>query len=106
MKLTNREIVDMYLPLLKECMDYQFTGRDTTYKDDLMNDIVIELLQYDNDKLNDAHENKHMNALLTRWIQNNVRSSTSWFYRRYMRWDERTQEITRKEKQIPDENTV
>ena len=103
MNLTNKQLVDMYLPLLQQCMDYQFTNRDCTYKEDLMNDIVLELLQYDNDKLNDAHNRKHMNALFTRWIQNNVRSNTSWYYRRYLKWDSRTQEITNKEKNIPDD---
>lgn len=101
--LTNKELVEMYLPLLTRCMEYQFAKIDKTYKEDLMHDIVVELMQYDNIKLNDAHERKHMNALLTRWIQNNVRSKTSWFYRRYKRWDALSQEISDKERNISDE---
>lgn len=100
--LSNKELVELYLPLFNKCMDYQFSGRDCTYKDDLKNDLILELLNYDNIKLNDAHEKKHMNAFLTRIIQNNIRSNTSWYYRRYVKWDRATDEITEKENQIPD----
>lgn len=99
-------MVELYLPLIDKCFDYQFSGRDTTYKDDLKNDLILELLNYDNIKLNDVHDNRHMNAFITRLIQNNVRSSTSWYYRRYVKWDRTTDEITDKEKNIPDADTV
>lgn len=103
--LSNREIVDIYLSngLIQKCVDYQFMKIDKTYKDDFFQDLVLELLEFDNNKLNDAHDRNHMNALLTRIIQNNVFSNTSWFYRRYKKWDFLTDEITYNEIQLPDE---
>lgn len=103
--MTNSEIVDFYLKngLIQKCVDYQFMKQDKTYKEDFYQDLVLELLTFDNSKLNDAHENKHMNALITRIIQNNIFSKSSWYYRRYRKWDLLTDEITEKERQIADE---
>lgn len=102
--MTNQEIVDIYLNngLIRTCVDYQFMKQDKTYKEDYFQDLIVELLLFDNEKLNDAHARNHMNALLTRIIQNNLFSNTSWFYRRYRKWDSLTDEISDKELNIPD----
>lgn len=89
--LSNREIVDIYLQngLIKKCIDMQFLKlRDmykTQFRDDMMQDLVIILLEYDNAKMNNAHENNHMNALITRMLINNLWSNTSKFYRTYIK---------------------
>ena len=102
--MTNEEILNIYLEngLIDKCLDHQFAKMDKQFKGDYRNDLVIDLLEYDNAKLNSAHEGKHMNALLTRIIQNNIFSKTSWYYRRYVRFDRQTDEITEREKNIPD----
>lgn len=102
--MTNKEIVEKYLNngLIDKCLDYQFSKVSKEYKEDYKNDLILELLEYDNAKMNDA-DNGHFNALLTRIIQNNIFSKTSWYYRRYIRWDRSTDEITEKERQIADE---
>ena len=103
--MTNREIVDKYLEsgLIDRCLDYQFNKISKEYKEDYKNDLILELLEYDNAKMNDADRNGHFNALVTRIIQNNVFSKTSWYYRRYIRWDRNTDEITDREREIADE---
>lgn len=104
--MTNQEIVDIYLKsgLIRKCVDYQFMKQDKTYKEDFFQDLIIDLLTFDNQKLNDAHSNNHFNALITKIIKNNVFSKTSWYYRRYRKWDALTDEITKKELDIPDED--
>lgn len=103
--LSNNEIVEYYLNngLMRKCIDYQFMKIDKTYKEDLFNDLIIEILEYDNAKLNDVHEHNHFNAFFTRLIQNNIYSKTSWFYRRYKKYDMLSDEITKKEMDIADE---
>ena len=91
--LTNKEIVDFYISqgLINKCMDYQFARLckvepwKLQFKQDMMNDLIVVLYEYDNAKLNDAHRNNHMNALITRIIQNNIYSTTSKFYMNYLR---------------------
>lgn len=113
-KKSNFEIFDECLDLLKECMDYQFLklckldpGK-RQFKDDLFQDICIWLLTYDNDKLNDAYRKKHMNALITRIIQNQIYSASSKFFRQYLDFDKRaiwdTAEYNRKEDEGEEEN--
>lgn len=87
--MTNKEILEAILKngLLKKCIDYQFYKAGMTeYKEDLFQDLCIEILEADNTKLNDAY-NKHMNAYITRLIQNNILSVTSRFYKKYKKWD-------------------
>ena len=55
------------------------------YKEDLFQDLIVFLLTYNNEKLNNAHHYNHMNALLTRIIQNQIYSDHSKFYLDYIR---------------------
>lgn len=100
---TNREIVDELLEnnLIYDCVYFQF-GKlykipgekwKKQYEQDFFQDLVLILLTYDNDKLNDAYHNKHMNALITRIIQNNIYSKSSKFYNSYLRFDLHTDEL-------------
>lgn len=114
-KKTNSEIFGECYELLKECMDFQFKklcfldpGK-RQFKDDLLQDVCIWLLTYDNDKLNDAYRNKHMNALITRIIQNQVYSNSSKFYHQYLDFDKRalwddTEYVSRKENEREEED--
>ena len=100
---TNREIVDELLEskLIDDCIYYQFAKLYTIpgerwkkqYEQDFYQDLIVILLSYDNEKLNDAREHKHMNALLTRIIQNNIFSKSSKFYHNYLRFDLTTDEL-------------
>ena len=96
--VTNKEIVDKYLCLIKTCIDCQFSKLELwkkQYKDDMLQDLVEILLEYDIDKLIDADENKHMNALITKMIVNNIYSQTSQFYKKYIKFNSSTDDITK-----------
>ena len=87
--MTNNEILEAALNsgLLKRCVDCQFFKAGITeYKDDFFQDLCLIILEYDNEKLNDAYK-KHFNAWITRVIQNNIMSINSKFYSNYKRWD-------------------
>lgn len=90
-KMTNAEIVDIYIKngLLWKCVVMQFLKlRDmykTQFREDMYHDLIVILLEYDNAKLNNAHDNKHMNALVTRMLLNNIWSNTSRFHTTYIK---------------------
>lgn len=80
-----REILDS--GLLTTCVDYQLKKQPQHYenRDDIISDAWIWLLTYDEAKLQDAYEHKHLNALLTRYLQNQLFSKTSEYYRKYIK---------------------
>lgn len=103
--MTNLEILNEYMldnGLLDKCLEMQFlkAGAKRQYMEDLKNDLIIEILQSDNSKLNDVIQRKHENAWLTRLVQNNLFSKSSWFWRRYVRPDVMGDELTEKELNI------
>ena len=96
--LSNSEIVQIYLDnrLIKTCVECQFSKlKDRQYEEDFFQDLVLILLEYPNDKLNDAHNNNHMNALVTRIIMNNIFSSTSRYYKDYIKFNNKAEAITK-----------
>lgn len=97
--MTNKEIVDNNLDLIRRCIDYQFSAvKDDQFKEDFYHDLLLILYEYPN--LSDAYENGHLNALVTRVIINNIWSSTSRYYSQYKKWMDRTdpiEEIIRKD---------
>ena len=103
---TNTEILQAVLDngLLKKCVDCQFFKAGITdYKDDFFQDLCLIILEYDNEKLNNAYQN-HFNAWITRVIQNNLMSVTSKFYANYKKWDNlKAGDITDLEIDIADE---
>ena len=105
--MTNLEILNEYMldnGLLDKCLEMQFSkaGAKKQYIEDLKNDLVVDILQTNNEKLNNVVQNKHVNAWLTRLIQNNLYSKSSWFWRRYIRPDVMGDEITERELDIPE----
>lgn len=85
--------------LLDDCIFYQFkkVGKKepwkTQFSGDLKNDIYLVLVNYDNERLNDAYRKGHLNALITRIIINMVYSNSSNFYRTYMKFMNRSNDI-------------
>lgn len=92
MLMTNTEITELYVKngLIRKCMLMQFVKMDQPWKnqyiDDLMQDIILYMLTYP--KLSNVHENKHMNAWLTRVIQNNIYSNSSAFWTTYLKYNQ------------------
>lgn len=89
--------------LVETCVQYRLNRCKSSYlKEELTQECYSWLCTYDIAKLTDAYENKHLSALITRYLINQFFSKTSDFYKRYKRWDERTDEITDRERAIPD----
>lgn len=100
-RLSNKQIVDIYLEngLIQRCVDIQFIKLPKTdywkmeFKDDFFQDLIVFLLTYDNEKINNAHYFNHMNALITRIIQNQIYSKSSKFYCQYLKLGRLSREI-------------
>lgn len=85
--LTNNEIVDIIgKERLVEKIITNITGgncSDPTALDDLAQDLYMSFLEDDN--LAEVYDEGHINFYVTRCVMNNVISSSSPFYRRYLR---------------------
>lgn len=81
--------------LLITCVDYQLKKQPQHYqfRDDIISDAWLWLLTYDEDKLRDAYDNKHLNALITRYLQNQLFSTTSEYYRKYIKFNTITENL-------------
>lgn len=105
--MTNKEIVDLYLSngLIRRCVECQFAAmKDLEFREDFMNDLIIILYDYPNEKLLDAHLTGRMNALITAIIIRNIWSSTSPFFKNYKKFLSKADEITEEmEETIADE---
>ena len=97
--LSNGEILKIYLDngLIEKCLSFQFAKLKEPWKmqfsGDMLNDLIIIIAEYDNEKLNNVHKNKHMNAWLTRVLQNNLMSKSSKFYHQYLRFSLQTNDL-------------
>lgn len=87
----------------QRCIAYNTNRcRDKELVKDLFQELWLWLLVYDLDKLMDAYQNRHLNALITRWIQNNYFSKSSPFYRNFRKFNDISDELTPAEYNIPD----
>ena len=100
-----KQIIDKIIKerIVETCVQYRLNKCKSNYlKEELVQECYLWLSTYDIAKLTDAAQNKHLSALVTAYIIRQWFSQTSDFYKRYKRWDERTDEITDKERAIPD----
>lgn len=99
MNLSNKEIVENNLKLISDCVSYQFAKcKDRAVrelKDDFFQDLLLILYDYDNEKLNDAYLNNHLNALISRILVNNIYSSTSPLWTTYRKFSAKSDVITK-----------
>lgn len=106
--MTNNEIVEYYLKnrLIKTCVEVQGKrGHISDYtQDDILQELVLILLTYDNEKLNRIHNEKHMNAFITGILTNQIFSSCSAFHKTYRKFDQVSDEITWREEERFDDN--
>lgn len=81
--------------LLTTCVDYQLKKQPQHYanRDDILSDAWLWLLTYDMDKLTDAYLNNHLNAMITRYLQNQIFSKTSDYYRKYIKLNSLSEEL-------------
>lgn len=95
--MNRQDIIDNILDsgLLVTCVDYQLKKQPQhyQYRDDIINDAWYWLLTYNEDKLIDAYLNNHINALITRYLQNQLFSKTSEYYRKYIKLNSLSEEL-------------
>lgn len=78
--------------LADRCLSYQTRYiTDPFLREEIRQELWLWLLTYDIEKLSDAYENKHLNALITRYLQNQLFSKNSEFYYRWRRISEERQ---------------
>lgn len=94
--MTNNQIVEQNFDLIKLCCSHQVRKYDTPpeYLDDVIQEICIILLEYDNEKLNKIVEDGHLNAFITACLVRQLYSTNSQFYRTYRRLRELSNEVT------------
>lgn len=93
--MTNSEFLSNNYELLKTCCSFQIRKYNCPYEllDDLVQDMALIILQYDNTKLNDIAVNHHENAFLTGILVRQLYSTNSPFYRTFRRFSARCEEI-------------
>ena len=100
-RITNKQFVQINIDngLIHKCVGFQFNKLPKTdwwkyqYIKDLEQDLIVFLMEYDNDKLNDVHKNKHDNAFITRMIINQIYSVRSKFYAQYIKFNMKSDEL-------------
>ena len=100
----NKQIIEENLELIRTCVDCQFAKLEEwkkQFKQDMMDDLIVTLMEYDTSKIQDAYINNHFNALVTKILINNLYSQTSPFYKKYLKFGLKTDDI---EKLIADED--
>lgn len=71
---------------------------DTDYFDDLVQEIYLIVLEYNNDKLNEIYEKGQIKFWLSRVMMNTWNSRTSRFFKTYKKFEEhndRNKDLTR-----------
>lgn len=94
--LTNNEIVTSNFDLIRLCCFHQATKYDTPseFLDDIVQEVSLILLEYDNEKLNKIVEENHLNAFITACLKRQLYSTNSAFYRTYRRFRENSNPVS------------
>lgn len=105
MEKEREEIINKIIKerLVETCVQYRMNKCKSQYlKEEMVSETYLWLCNYDLSKLSDASNNNHLSALITAYIIRQWFSHTSDFYKKYKRFDERTDEITEKELNLPE----
>lgn len=93
--MTDRSVIIEHISgtgLADRCLAYQSRFlTDPFLKEEIRSELWLWLLTYDIEKLSNAYEEKHLNALITRYLQNQLFSKNSEFYYRWRRISEERQ---------------
>ena len=93
---TNSEIVAENIEMIKTCCSHQVRKYDCPreYYDDVVQEVSLTLLEYDNEKLNKIVDENHLNAFISGILVHQLYSTNSQFYRTYRRLRELSNEIS------------
>ena len=105
MEKEREEIINKIIKerLVETCVQYRMNKCKSSYlKEEMISETYMWLCTYRMDYLQNAYTENHLSALITAYIIRQWFSHTSDFYKRYKRFDERTDEITDKELNLPE----
>lgn len=106
-KITRNDVVDYLVKtrLIETCCECQIAKRpsEKPLLNDLIQDMWVWAMTYDEKKLVNAYSHHHLNALITRTIVNNIWSTQSPFFKNYHRQESRQTEITERELNLPED---
>ena len=93
--MTKNEVVNI---IAKERLVEQIVNNIAKSSDDLLNDLVqeiyLDLLQKDEDKIINLYETNQMRYFITRMVINNIHSTNSPYWCKYKRFTQNMNEIT------------
>lgn len=94
--MTNNDIVKDNFGLIQLCVSHQMRiyGTPGDLYDDIVQDICMILLEYDNEKLNKIQEENHMSAFITGILVRQLYSTNSAVYRTYRRLNDNSDDIS------------
>lgn len=94
--MTNNEIVSGNFELIKTCCIHQALKYDTPqeFVDDIVQEVALILLEYDNEKLNCIVEENHLNAFISGILVKQLYSKNSSFYRTYRRFRDNSNPVS------------
>lgn len=99
---TQEQIVLDNLDLIDTCIKYQ-TNKHKQFADDLRQELCVQLLEMDIEKLNRIVEEGHLNAFLTKIIFNSLHSETAPFFRLFIAPMRKSREIEKYKEKISEE---
>lgn len=105
MEIERKRIIDDITSkkLVETCVQYRLNKCKSAYlKEEMVAETYLWLCTYDLSKLRNAAEGGHISALVTAYVVRQWFSRTSDFYKRYKRFDERTDEISDSELNLPE----
>lgn len=93
--MSNSQIVENNYELIQTCCSYQLVkyGVPEDLYDDLIQELSVVLLDYDNKKLNAIVEENHLNAFITGILVRMCYSTNSSFYRMFRKFSSITEDI-------------
>ena len=94
--MTNNEIVANNYDLIRLCCSHQCRKYDTPpeFLDDIVQEVCLILLEYDNEKLNKTVKENHLNSFVTGILVRQLYSTNSAIYRTYRRLRELSNDVT------------
>lgn len=96
MKTSNEIIEELFKSKKVKKFITNIAKQQREYYEDLESDLYLILLQTDNEKLNYLYENKQLDFYINRILCNQLKSTTSPFYRTYIKNGLVQDEITKK----------
>ncbi len=94
--MTNAEIIQSNYSLIRDCVYYQVKKYSfgQSHINDIMQDVCLILMEYDNAKLDIINNENHLNAFITGILVRQLYSKCSSMYKKYRRFSLTTDDIS------------